>query len=152
MRFDVIGIRGDAEFETIVKHFTGMGGDVVLLDPDAVAGRDHVLAAANHAQRAFEEGTNRSKSLPTEIILYAAWERQIGRAMEKMRPKPGSDSFVAVLMDIDDPRLDEIDMVRDDSVMDVTPEKAEALGLSGKMVPPEDQAIENVAMVELQKA
>ena len=152
MRFDVIGMRGDAEFETIVKHFTGMGGDVVLLDPDAVAGRDHAVAAAHHAQRAFDEGTNRSKSLPTEIILYAAWERQIGRAMDKMRPKPGCDRFVAVLMDIDDPRLDDIGMVRDDSVMDVTPEKAEALGLSGRMVSPEDQAIENVAMVELQKA
>ena len=152
MRFDAIGIRGPTEFGAIVKHFTGMGGDVVLLDPDAVLGKDHVIAAAVHAERAFSEGTNRSKTLPTEIILYAAWERQIGKAMDKMRPKPGSDSYVALLMGIDDPRLDEIGMERDDSLMDATPEKAERLGVSGGMLSPEDQAIENVAMVELQKA
>jgi len=39
MRFDAIGIRGPTEFGAIVKHFTGMGGDVVLLDPDAVLRR-----------------------------------------------------------------------------------------------------------------
>ena len=59
MRFDVIGIRGPAGFEDIVKHFTSMGGDVVLLDPDMVAGRRHAMSAAMHAERAFAEGTAR---------------------------------------------------------------------------------------------
>ena len=151
MRFDVIGIRGSAPFETIVSHFTSMGGDVVLLDPDMVAGRSHALAAARHAERAFAEGTNRSKTLPTEIILYCAWERQIGRAMEKMRPKAGRDEYVAILMDVDDPRLEEIGMARDDSLVEATPWKAERLGLRSCFLSPEDQAVENVAMVELQK-
>ena len=151
MRFDVIGIRGPAPFETIVSHFTSMGGDVVLLDPDMVAGRSHALAAARHAERAFAEGTNRSKTLPTEIILYCAWERQIGRAMEKMRPKAGRDEYVAILMDVDDPHLEEIGMARDDSLVEATPWKAERLGLRSCFLSPEDQAVENVAMVELQK-
>ena len=151
MRFDVIGIRGPASFETIVSHFTSMGGDVVLLDPDMVAGKSHALAAARHAERAFAESTNRSKTLPTEIILYCAWERQIGKAMAKMKPKEGRDEYVAVLMDVEDPRLDEIGMTRDDSIVDATPWKAERLGLRSCFLSPEDQAVENVAMVELQK-
>ncbi len=151
MHFDVIGIRGPASFETIVSHFTFMGGGVVLLDPDMVAGRDHVMSAALHAERAFKEGTNRSKTLPTEIIIYCAWERQIGKAMAKMRPKDGRDEFVAVLIDVDDPRLDEIGMALDDSIMDATPWKAEKLGLRSCFLSPEDQAVENVAMVELRK-
>ena len=151
MRFDVIGMRGPAAFEEIVSHFTSMGGDVVLLDPDMVAGREHALAAATHAERAFAEGTNRSKTLPTEIILYCAWERQIGKAMSKMRPKEGRDEYVAILMDVDDPRLDEIGMTRDDSIVEATEWKAERLGLRSCFLSPEEQAVENVAMVELQK-
>lgn len=152
MKFDVIGIRGPAPFGDIVSHFTSIGGDVVLLDPDMVAGRDHALSAAIHAERAFREGTNRSKTLPTEIILYCAWERQIGKAMARMRPKENRDEYVAVLMDVDDPRLDEIGMVRDDSLAEVTPEKADMLGLGKGLLSPEDEAVENVAIVELLKA
>lgn len=151
MRFQAIGMRGGAGFEELVAHFTGMGGEVVLLNPDMVCGRDHLLSAAAHAERAFAEGTNRSKTLQTEIILYAAWERQIGRAMERMRPKPGADAYAAVLIDIDDPRLDDVGMLRDDSLLDATPDKAERLGLTDRFLSPEDQAVENVAMVELLK-
>lgn len=153
MHFQVIGMRGDATFERMVGHFTSMGGDCVLLDPDMVVGRDHLLSAAEHAERAFREGTNRSKTVLTEIILYAAWERQIGRAMAKMRPKEGRTDYVALLVDIDDPRLDDIGMVRDDSLIDATEEKAARLGLiTGGSLGYEDQAVENVAMVELLKA
>lgn len=151
MRFDVIGIRGDAPFEKIVSHFTSMGGDVVLLDPDMVAGKAHAMSAAIHAERAFNEGTNRSKTLPTEIIIYCAWERQIGKALDKMRPKPGRNEYVAILMNVNEPRLDEICMERDDSIVDATLWKSEKLGLRSCFLSPEDQAVENVAMVELQK-
>ncbi len=151
MRFSVIGMRGDAGFGSIVEHFTSMGGDVVLLDPDMVAGRDHALSAALHAERSFAEGTNRSKSLPTEIIMYCAWERQISKALAKMRPKEGRNEYVAILMDVDDPRLDAIGMERDDSLMDADEFKTERLGLRSCFLPPEDLAVEKVAMLELQK-
>lgn len=151
MRFQIIGMRGDAPFDTIVGHFTSMGGDVVLMDPDMVAGREHVLSAVEHAERAFANGTNRSKTLLTEIIVYCAWERQIGRALARMRPKEGRDEYVAVLLGVDDPRLEDIGMVRDDSLMDVTEWKVENLGLRSRFLPPVDIAVENVAMVDLMK-
>ncbi|MBE6527764.1 MAG: hypothetical protein E7Z64_01140 [Thermoplasmata archaeon] len=151
MEFQAIGIRGNASFDEIVSHFTSMGGDVVLMDPAMVAGKDHVICAANHAKRSFDEGTNRSKTILTEIILYAAWERQISKALSKMKPKAGRNEYIALLVDIDDPKLDEIGMERDDSLFDTDDSKAEALGLHKGSVPYEDQAVENVAMVELLK-
>ena len=152
MHLQVIGMHGNATFEQMVGHFTSMGGDCVLVDPDMVVGRDHLLSAAEHAERAFREGTNRSKTVLTEIILYSAWERQIGKAMTKMKPKEGRNDYVALLIDIDDPRLEEIGMTRDDSLFEATPEKAKRLGLIAGSLSFEDQAVENVAMVELLKA
>ena len=54
-------------------------------------------------------------------------------------------------MDVDDPLLDGIGMERDDSLVDATPWKAERLGLRSCFLSPEEQAVENVAMVELLK-
>jgi len=152
MNVQVIGIKGDLGFDDIVRHFTELGGDVVLLDPGMVCGRDHVLSAVMHAERAISNGTNRSKTLLTEIILYAAGDRQIGRAMEKMRPKSGKDGMVAVLLGIDDPRLDRISMVRCDDIMDPSPEKARNLGADiFDGISCEDAVLEHVAMTDLLK-
>ncbi len=151
MEFQVIGMRGDTSFDDIVSHFTSKGGEVVLMDPDMVVGKDHIICAANHAKRSFDEGTNRSKTILTEIILYSAWERQISKAIAKMKPKEGRNEYVALLIDIDDPELSKIGMERDDSLMEPTEEKADRLGLIKGPIPYEDQAIENVAMVELLK-
>ena len=149
MDLKVIGMEGGASFDEIVSHFTSMGGEVVLMNPDKILGKEHVISAAIHAERSFEEGTNRSKTILTEVILYAAWERQISKALSKMRPKDGR--YVALLIDIDDPQLDAIGMVRNDSLIDATPEKAERLGLNDPFLSFEQQAVENVAMVELLK-
>lgn len=151
MDFQVIGMRGKASFDDMIGHFTSMGGEVVLMDPDMVAGRDHVISAARHAERAFSYGTNRSRTILTEIILYAAWERQIYKALAKMRPKEGREDYVALLIDIEDPGLEAIGMTRDDSLVDASDSKAEMLGLKKGAIPFEDQAVENVALVDLLK-
>ncbi|MBP3386692.1 MAG: hypothetical protein J6K69_07570 [Candidatus Methanomethylophilaceae archaeon] len=151
MDTELIGIRGPVPFEDLVAHFTSLGGDVVLMDPDMVCGREHVMSAVMHAERAFSNGTNRSKTILTEILLYCAWERQIGKALSKMKPKEGRDEYVALLIDVDDPHLDEIGMVRDDSLYEPTEWKCEKLGLRSCFLPPVDQALENVAMVDLMK-
>ncbi len=151
MNFQVIGIRGDTGFDDIVSHFTSMGGEVILMDPDMVVGKDHVISAAIHAERSFSEGTNRSKTLLTEIILYTAWERQISKAISKMKPKTGRNEYIALLIDIGDPQLDRIDMTMDDSLLECSDEKAERLGLTKSRISYIDQAIENVALVELLK-
>ncbi|MCL2032755.1 MAG: hypothetical protein FWG96_05755 [Methanomassiliicoccaceae archaeon] len=152
MNVQVIGIKCDIGFDEIVRHFTEMGGDVVLLDPDMVCGRDHIISAATHAERAFRNGTNRSKTLLTETILYAAGERQIGRAMEKMRPKEGRYEMVAVLFGTDDPKLGLIGAERCDVIMEASPEKVKNLGADlFDGISCEDAALEHVAMSDLLK-
>ncbi len=151
MRFQVAGIRGTTEFDSIIAHFQSMGGDIVLMDPDKVVGKDHLMSSAIHAERAFSEGSNRSNSLLTEIIVYAAWERQIGKAISKMRPPEGSESYAIVAVDVDELRLDAIGMSRDDSILDASSEKVSTLGLNDPFLSPEDQAVERVALLELQK-
>ncbi len=151
MRFKVAGIKGSTGFDDIIAHFQGLGGDVVLMDPSKVVGTDHLVSAAMHAERAFSEGTNRSNSLLTEIIVYAAWERQIGKALTKMRPPLGSTEYAIVTIDVDDLRLEDIGMERDDSLLDVDDMKVHTLGLDDPFLPPIEQAIERVALLELQK-
>lgn len=149
----VIGLRGEASFDDMVQHFTSMGGEVVIMDPMYVCGKDHIISAVRHAERSFANGTNRSKTLLTEIILYAAGERQISKAMSRMRPKEGSKEYVLALLDIpDDLKLADIGMERDDSIADANEEKAKAMGLDTSFgIDYEDLALEMVALLELAK-
>lgn len=149
---NVIGIRCGLPADAVIKHFRDLGGDVILLEPMCVCGRDHILSAVMHAERAFARGTNRSKTLLTETILYAAGERQISKALAKMRPGNGCGKMVAVVFDVNDPQLDRINAVADESLVPCTPDKAKHMGLcAADNVSIEDLALEMVAMVDLQK-
>ena len=148
----VIGIRCDRPFSEIVKHFTDMGGDVILMDPEYVCGRDHIISAVMHAERAFEQGTNRSKTLLTETLLYAAGERQISKALAKMRPKDNVSEMAAAVFDVGDMRLGKIGAVSDDKILKCTKEKLKNLGITASgSVPIEDLVLEMVATVDIQK-
>ena len=149
----VIGLRGDASFDDMVKHFTSLGGEVVIMDPMYVCGKDHIISAVRHAERSFEHGTNRSKTILTEILLYAAGERQISKALEKMKPKAGCREYALALLDVpDDMKLNDIGMERDDSILDANVNKADALGLDHSFdIPIEDLALEMVALLDLAK-
>ncbi|MDR0522822.1 MAG: hypothetical protein LBG62_00090 [Candidatus Methanoplasma sp.] len=151
-RATVMGIVGSGGFDRAMEHFSSLGGEALLLDPDMVCGREHVLSALMHAERAFAAGSNRSKSLLTETVIYAAGDRQINRASERMRPKPGRGDMVAVLFGIPDPRLGDAGMSRDDSVMDASPAKAARLGVEpADGMSCADLVLEHVAMVDLMK-
>lgn len=152
MDYRAMGIVGDAGFEELVSHFSSLGFTAVLMDPDFVAGPDHLISAAMHAERAFLQGTARSKTFETEAIIYAAWDRQIGRANDRMRPKDGSGRFALLLSGEGDPQLESIGMSRDDSILAVDDAKKERLGLNDPFLSAEDQALENVASVDLLKA
>ncbi|MBO6084312.1 MAG: hypothetical protein J6O90_04465 [Candidatus Methanomethylophilaceae archaeon] len=152
-RVSVMGVRGDCPFDRAVEHITSLGGEVILLNPLYVYGENHVLSAVMHAERAFANGTNRSKTFLTETIMYIAGERQAGRALKKMRPGSDSEPRVMVLFDIDDPKLGDLGLERDDSVVEGTPEKAEAMGLDtcGLDVTYDELALELVAMLDIEK-
>ncbi|MCL2143372.1 MAG: hypothetical protein FWH44_03835 [Methanomassiliicoccaceae archaeon] len=148
----VIGIRCERSFDDIVKHFSGLGMDVILMNPEYVCGRDHILSAVLHAERAFGHGTNRSKTLLTETLLYAAGERQISKALAKMRPEEGCAEIVIAVFGAGDLRLEEIGAVIDDGILKCTEAKLRNLGISASgTIPCEDLVLEMVATVDIQK-
>lgn len=133
---------------------------------DRVWDRAHVSRAATLAARAFAEGRNRSADVAVELITYAAGDRQIARAIERLGVREGRAlPLVAVAFG---PRagaaLDALaaraGWRRDDGVL--TTPKAEAaldeLGVGPDLrasVPPEawgGLVLERVALVDLPKA
>jgi len=72
---------------------------IQALDAAVVYGKDHLISATKHAQRAFEQRTNATNSLALEILLYAAGERQIQKAIKKMGVKTGRQSIAFILVD-----------------------------------------------------
>lgn len=147
MRFQVIGIRGDTPFDAIVDYFRSLGGDIVLMEPSMVFGRDHLMSAAIHGERAFQRGACRSNSILTEIIMYAAGERQIGKALDIMRPK--GNGYAALVVDADSFDLGAIDMARDDSLLNAGIERMAKSDDSSTDYA--SVALERVALLDLQK-
>ena len=125
----------------------------MLFNPQMVCGKEHILSAVMHADRAFVEGTNRAKNILSEIVLYAACERQIGRAVKKMKPVEGATEWVAAVLDVEgDLALAKLGAERDDSLCEASDKKAKNLGV--EMFPgvsPGDAVLEQVAMVDLMK-
>jgi len=62
---------------------------VQLVRADRVYGRDHLLLAADLAARAHAQGRARASDVATETLLYAAGERQIGKALALLGLQPG---------------------------------------------------------------
>ncbi len=134
-------------------------GDLQLLDARLVCGRDHLLSAAEHAQRAMHEGTNAAKTLAVEFVLYASGERQIADALAKMGVRRDTTEFALVLFGGSDAEevLAALGLRRDDAVLDFSSAKLAAFGITAKeieSVPPgraADLVLERVALVDLTK-
>lgn len=149
----IIGLRGEFSFKDAVDHFIRLGGDCILFDPAMVCGKAHIETAFEHAERAFAEGTNRARNILTETILYAACERQIGKALKKMSPRPDSNGMVVAVIGVDgDLHLSDLHAVRDDTLCNPSEQKAKNLGAEiFDGISPEDCVLEQVAMVDLLK-
>ena len=150
----IVGLVGKKEFTEISDYFLSKDVEMIIMDPMRVFGKDHITSAMEHARRSFRNGTNRSKTVITEFLLYMAGERQISRALDAMKPKKGSISFVVVFPDgVDDDIIDNLGMKRDDSLITGTEEKAIAMGLSknGLDVLYDDLVLEMVAMADVLK-
>ena len=148
---EVVGIVCDAPLDEIIDRFASAGFDAVLLNPRKVYGRRQCLSAVDHAERAFSSGTNRSRDLPAEIMMYMSGERQASRAIRAM--KPDSPEMVAIILSSGIPDLQALGMAGDDSLIEGTPEKAAEMGLDpcGTSVSYEQLALEKVAMLDIEK-
>lgn len=130
-----------------------------MMDAGLVFGTTHILSASEHAQRAFDEGRNSSRTLATEVLLYASGERQISESIDKMGIKDGTTEFCIVLLGEADIEglVHDLGLKEDDSVLKGDISKLRAFGISQKemdTLPEEnvfDLVLERVAMVDLLK-
>jgi KEOPS complex subunit Cgi121 len=71
---------------------------VQVLRADRIVGVDHLRSAAAHAHRAFAEGRNQADRLEVEFTRYAAGERQIRLALEKLGIEDPEDAAILVAL------------------------------------------------------
>ena len=107
-------VEGRAEIEDLDAFLDRLGeiGDefdcaVQAFDADYVVGRDHLRAAVEHADRAFERGENVARERAVEILLYAAGRRQINRALQMGVGEGESDVVVVVHSPVGDEQAEE---------------------------------------------
>lgn len=164
MQFHICGAKGKiSDVEEIldrIKEFCEKERcEGQIFDAGLVFGKSHVLSAYEHAKRAFDEDKNSSKSLATEILLYASGERQISSAIQKMGIKEGMTEFCVLLVGekgLDD-LVQHLGLERDDSVLDGDLEKLGEFGISKEEIQTVleekifDLVLEKVAMVDLLK-
>lgn len=134
-----------------------------LARADRVYGPDHLRHASVLAAKALAEGRARSADLPTETVLYAAGERQVGRALAFLGLAEGVSGVAAVAWgpgarEVLDAFADAEGWVRDDALLEGGPEVLDAFGVT-----PEERAmlpaarwvefiLERVALVDVLKA
>ena len=155
----IVGARGasgdPAQRLAALKDFAG----IQLLDARFVCGGDHLVSAAEHADRAMREGTNVANSLAVEFVVYASGERQIADALAKMGIRDDTTEFAVAILGGDSPTevLRALGLTRDDGVLESTPARLRAFGLTDAeiaSVPPDratDLVLERVALVDLLK-
>jgi tRNA threonylcarbamoyladenosine modification (KEOPS) complex Cgi121 subunit len=78
---------------------------IQLLNADFIASHDHLLFATIHALTSFQRSTNRASTLPTEILRFAAAQRQISKALDTLGLDRHTKRIGGVLVNSDSARL-----------------------------------------------
>jgi len=93
--------QGILEISDLKTFLSVYGKNVVFLNADYIVSEDHAYFSAKKAIEAWNEGGAVARSLPLEIMLYAAATRQINEAL-KIGVKEGKNRTVAIfLRDVD---------------------------------------------------
>jgi len=125
MAVSFFGARGKAApVESVVERVKSFEKahdcTVQIFRADRIFGAIHLAVALEHAQRSFEQGRNRSSHLGTEVLLYAAADRQIKNAIKLLGVT--ADTVETALLLVGDAEPDELlaslGLDRDDSVLE----------------------------------
>jgi len=133
------------------------GGWAQLFDAEAVLGRDHIVSAVHHAERAVAENRNTTGSLEMEILLYVSGERQISKAIAAAGARPGRPAVAVISGPLGAQEvLPALGWERDDSLLEPTPARLQSAGFSKKEIEAAggnatDLILERVARVDLIK-
>ena len=122
---NIFGAVGEIpDVEAMVRHISTLEKEhdstIQVFRADRIFGREHLERAVELAQRNWQRGNASAHTLGMEIMLFAAAERQIGLALEKLGIDDDSREFgIVVIGDIDsDLILSELNLKRDDAVLE----------------------------------
>ncbi len=87
--------QGILKVENLQEFLSKYGDKAVFLNADYIVDENHVYFAVKKALKAWEKGRKVAKSLPLEVMLYAAATRQIRDAI-KLGVKEGVNKVVGV--------------------------------------------------------
>jgi tRNA threonylcarbamoyladenosine modification (KEOPS) complex Cgi121 subunit len=77
-----------------LSMLNGLKNVIQVFDADYIINRSHLAGAYIDAELAFKSGSNISKSIATEMLLFAAMTKQISVAIKKAGAKPGKNLVV----------------------------------------------------------
>ncbi len=90
-------VQGKLYVKNLGEFLKKYGSDAVFLSAEYIVNEDHAYFAAKKAVKAWEEGRNVAKTLPLEVMLYAAATRQIRDALS-LGVREGENKVVAVFL------------------------------------------------------
>ena len=163
MVVNILGASGEipdigAFLKTVAKLEKQNRITIQFFRADRIFGAEHLLSAAEKAQRAIQDGTGMSKTLGMEIMLYAAAEHQTSEALRKFGIFSGiSEMGIVVIGEMPDNLLGKLGLERDDSVLGpegkdysvfgITPDEIEVLGVA--RIP--EIVLEKIALSEVHR-
>lgn len=108
------------------------GIEIQLVDARGVCRPLHLQASLLHAERAIARGRNRANTRATELLLWLAGERQIHRAIARLGVKRSTRSVAVICFAPGrlSRLLRHLGLLRDDRVLDATPQKLRAQGFT----------------------
>jgi len=158
---NIFGARGritdmDDVLQTISRLEKQHDSTVQLFRADRIFGREHLQAAAEMADRSWTGGIARARTLGMEIMLYAAAERQISGAIEKLGIEDGMTEIATVVIGNIEPDtiLDALDLQRADDVLEPEGKDHSIFDISQdemNMVSIPELVLERVALSEIDR-
>lgn len=138
--------------------------DVVVqaVNADLIAGKHHVVAAVEKAQRSMNRDENISSSLGMEILLYLSGRRHIDKALE-MGASAGKNNIAIIMLGDSDLARDELRRMVDEDpgLLEYTDAKKDGITIFFDITEPELEAVgeekipllvlDRVALLDVQK-
>lgn len=95
----------EALFTLLEPVTTTTEANIQLVNADYIASLDHLFFATLHALTAFHRNTNRASTLPTEILRFAAAQRQISKALDALGLDQYTERIGGILVHTDSSHL-----------------------------------------------
>ncbi|MFO8077689.1 MAG: KEOPS complex subunit Cgi121 [Thermoplasmatota archaeon] len=118
---------------------------IQAFNADMICGKNHIYSAATHAIRAEKQNSKATHSLAMELLLYAAGERQVKHALQKMGITQGKSNIALVIINLQrktknlidqciESLIDQFNIQLDDSVITCSTKKIKNFGITDQQL------------------